>query len=104
MDVEKLKIAIERDNIEWRKHVFQRMLERNIDRAEVKRVIIEGEMIENYEGDKPFPSALFFKYINNRPLHAVAAFDEIENIAYIMTSYQPSLEIFENDYKMRKKK
>jgi Domain of unknown function (DUF4258) len=104
MNIEKLKIAIEGNNIEWRKHVFQRMLERNIDRADVKRVIIEGEIIENYEDDKPFPSALFFKVINNKPLHAVAAFDEKENKAYIITSYEPSLEIFENDYKTRKKK
>lgn len=104
MDIEKLKIAVEENNIEWRKHVFQRMLERNIDRADVKKVVIEGEMIENYEDDKPFPSALFFKFINNRPLHAVAAFDERQNKVYIITSYEPNLEIFENDFKTRKKK
>jgi len=104
MDIEKLKIAVKRDNIEWRKHVFQRMLERDIERRDIKKVILEGEIIENYEGDKPFPSALFFKFINNRPLHTIVAFDEKENKAYIITSYEPNLEIFESDYKTRKKK
>jgi len=104
MDIEKLKFAVKSNNIEWRKHVFQRMLERNIKRIDVKRVIIEGEMIENYEDDKPFPSALFFKFINNRPLHALVAFDEKQNEAYIITAYEPTLEIFESDYKTRKKK
>jgi len=104
MDIDKLKIAVKANNIEWRKHVFQRMLERNIERADVKRVIIDGELIENYEDDKPFPSALFFKIINNRPLHALVAFDEEQNKIYIITSYEPNLEIFESDYKTRKKK
>ena len=104
MDLEKLKTVVKRDEVEWRKHVFQRMLERNIQRADIKKVILEGEVIESYEKDKPFPSALFFKFINNRPLHALVAFDEIQNKAYIITSYEPNLEIFESDYKTRKKK
>jgi hypothetical protein len=65
---------------------------------------MEGDVIENYEDDKPFPSALFFKFITDRPLHALIAFDERQNKAYIITSYEPSLEIFENDYKTRKRK
>jgi hypothetical protein len=32
------------------------------------------------------------------------AFDEKENKGYIITSYEPNLEIFESDYKTRKKK
>ncbi len=83
---------------------LQRMLERNIEREDIKRVIMEGEIIEYYEDDKPFPSALFFKIINNRPLHTLSAFDEEQNKVYIITSYEPNLEIFESDYKTRKKK
>ena len=40
MDIKKLRIAVKKENIEWRKHVFQRMLERYIDRADVKTVIM----------------------------------------------------------------
>ena len=104
MNMEKLRTAIEKNNIEWRKHVLQRMLERNIDRTDVKNVVMKGEMIENYEDDKPFPSALFFNFINNRPLHTIVSFDERQNKAYIITAYEPNLEMFENDYKTRKKR
>ena len=104
MNIEKLRIAITEKNIEWRKHVFQRMLERNITREDVKEVIIKGELIEEYESDKPFPSALFFKVVNKRPTHAVIAFDEKQNKAHVITTYEPTLAIFESDYKTRKKK
>ncbi len=71
MDIEKLRIAVKKENIEWRKHIFQRMLERNIDRADLKTVIMEGEMIENYVDDKSFPSALFFKVVIAAPTNDV---------------------------------
>ena len=104
MNIEKLKTAIKNNKIEWRKHVFQRMLERDIKREDIKKVILEGEIIENYENDEPYPSALFFKIINARPLHTVTAFDEEQNKAYIITTYEPNMEIFESDYRTRKKK
>jgi len=104
MNVEKLKKAINEENIEWRKHVFQRMLERNITRENVKEVVTKGELIEDYKSDKPFPSALFFKVVNNRPIHVVIAFDEKQNKSHIITTYEPTLDIFESDYKTRKKK
>ena len=104
MNIEKIKTAISEKSIEWRKHVFQRMLERNITRENVKEVIIKGEMIENYESDKPFPSALFFKMENNRPIHVVIAFDEKQNKVHVITAYEPTLDIFESNYKTRKKK
>ena len=104
MNIEKLKIAINAGDIEWRKHAFQRMLERNITRENVKEVVVKGELIEDYEGDKPFPSALFFKVVNNRKIHVVIAFDAKQNKAHVITTYEPTLDIFESDYKTRKKK
>lgn len=79
------------------------MLERDISRNDVKEVLLKGEVINNYPHDKPFPSALLFKKINKRPLHVVAAIDEKNNKVYIITTYEPSLEIFEKDYITRKK-
>lgn len=80
------------------------MLERNITRDIVKEVIVHGELIEDYKNDKPFPSGLFFKFVNNRPIHTVIAYDQVQNIGYIITSYEPTLDIFESDFKTREKK
>jgi hypothetical protein len=94
--------AILMGNIEWRKHSLQRILERAISRADVCEVVTNGEVIEDYPTDKPFPSALFFKSVSRRPLHVVAAFDEKEERVYIITTYEPTLDKFEQDFKTRR--
>ncbi len=79
------------------------MLERDISRSDVKDVLLNGELIKNYPKDKPFPSALFFKLVNSRPLHVVAAIDSNKGKVFIITAYEPSLEIFKKDFKTRRK-
>ena len=104
MNRNRIKQIIKNNSIIWRKHALQRMFERGITRDEIKRVIIEGKIIEEYVDDKPFPSKLFYQKFSNRVLHVVAAFDEETNKLHVITSYEPSLEIFENDFKKRKKR
>jgi len=60
------------------------------------------ECIHVYPEDTPFPSALFFAFVEGKPLHVVAAFDKTEKKVYIITAYEPSLEVFESDFKTRK--
>jgi len=103
MNIELLKKCVSTNSIEWRKHVFERMLERDISRNDVKEVLLYGELINNYPKDKPFPSALFFKLVNSRPLHVVAAVDSNKEKLFIITAYEPSLEIFKKDFKTRRK-
>jgi hypothetical protein len=102
MNIEKLNISISKGNIEWRKHVFERMLERNISRHEIIDVLLHGELIEDYIEDKPFGSALFYKLVQNRPIHVVAALDDKTDRTYIITVYEPTLDVFEKDYRTRK--
>jgi len=35
------------------------MMERGISRKIVKKILLSGEIVENYPDDKPYPSALF---------------------------------------------
>jgi hypothetical protein len=66
-------------------------------------VLLSGERIRDYTEDRPVPSALFLGYIGGKPLHVVAAFDEITKEAFVITAYEPSLDVFESDYRTRKK-
>lgn len=91
-------------NIEWSKHSLRRMLEQGISRAAVKHVICKGELIENDPGDTPFPSGLFFGMWQNQPLHAVVAYDTVNQIAFLITAYRPDKVHFEADFKTRRKK
>lgn len=102
MNIAKLHDAIRLGRIEWRKHALQRLAERGILQRDVLEVLLSGELIEDYANDQPYPSALFLKFIAGEPLHAVAALDEKEPGAYIITAYRPSLDFFEPDYKTRR--
>lgn len=44
----------------FKNHAVLRMLERGITKSEVLHVIDEGEVIEIYSDDKPYPSCLMF--------------------------------------------
>jgi hypothetical protein len=45
----------------------------------------------------------FLSIVNQRPLHVVAAINKENIFAFIITVYEPSLEIFEQDFKTKKK-
>ena len=103
INIDKLKEVLSNKRFEWRKHVLQRLAERDISRESVLKVLYSGELVEDYPDDKPYPSALFWGRIKNRSIHVVAALDEANEWAYIITAYEPSLEIFEADFKTRRK-
>jgi len=41
--------------------------------------------------------------VSGKPFHVVAACDEVNGTAFIITAYEPSLEVFESDYRTKKK-
>ena len=62
---------------------------------------MNGEIIESYPDDYPYPSALILGYdSNSNPLHIVAGIGD-ESLK-IVTTYYPSLDKWESDYKTRK--
>jgi hypothetical protein len=82
---------------------LERMVERGITRAEVQEVLLGGERIEDYPGDRPLPSGLFLSWVRGRPLHVVAAFDMANKTVVIITAYEPTVEYFESDFRTRRK-
>ena len=85
----------------YRVHAIKRMFERDIEELEVEDIVKSGEVIEEYIDDKPYPSYLSLGFINNAPLHVVYAKDYEGNII-IITTYRPTLQKWENDFKTRK--
>ncbi len=98
------KIA-EKDRIAFKKHSAIRMKERRIDADEVKKIMLHGEMIEEYPEDKPFPSCLVFGFTEKqKPVHIVIAIDSDDQIIWVITVYSPSKEEWEDGFKRRKTK
>ena len=67
----------------------------------IKSAIQSGEIIEQYEDDKPFPSCLLSgKTEQNKYIHLVVSVDN--RVLYIITAYYPDENEWEIDLKTRK--
>ena len=101
VQIDELKKYISENAIRWSAHCLERMQERDISRADVKKCVLEGEIIEDYPDDFPHPSCLIFGFtINDKIIHVVAGSDV--KYIYIITAYFPNTIKFEKDLKTRK--
>jgi len=73
----------------FRVHAVRRMFVRSITAAEVRIVIEQGETIERYPGDTPYPSRLLLGYARGRALHVVVADNGGADETIVVTVYQP---------------
>lgn len=87
----------------YRVHAIERMFQRDILETDVEDVIKNGEIIESYLNDKPYPSYLSCKEVDGRMVHVVFAEDEEAN-AIVITVYKPTLKKWQNDFKTRREK
>jgi len=61
-----------------------------ITEEEVFQAVQNGEVIESYENDTPYPSVLILgKTDFGRPIHAVIAYSEEDDLAIVVTVYEP---------------
>jgi hypothetical protein len=101
-DPSKVKQAIHQRRVIWRRHALERMLERGLSRKIVLNVAGSGDVIEDYSADRPIPTVLLFGWDGKRPVHVVLALEPDGQVA-IITVYEPTLEVFESDYRTRRK-
>ncbi len=102
IDINQLRKLNAPEKIAITAHAQQRLEERKISLSDVIKAIAEGEIINQYEDDKPLPSCLILGMaINNRYLHVVVSSDE--EYIYLITAYYPTLDQWEDDYKTRRR-
>ena len=100
-DLAVLRAAASEGRIQWRQHALERLLERGLSRAEIVRAILEGDVIETYLDDRPYPSCLVL-HAAPKPVHVVAAADPQARICHVITAYHPDLDHFESDFRTRR--
>ncbi len=77
------------------------MYERQIVVDNIINGIETGEIIKQYEDDKPYPSCLILGFsVNSKYIHIVVSYDT--DFIYLITSYFPNPDIWENDFRRRK--
>lgn len=83
-------------------HAIERMFEREIAQDEVRRVLREGEVIEHYPEDVPYPSRLVLGWRQAKPLHVVAADDAEFERTFVITVYEPDAGLWDAEFRRRK--
>jgi hypothetical protein len=102
--IDKIKNAIKLDNIIFKKHALVRMLERRIESSDIIHALENCSVVEAYHDDRPYPSYLLLGYSGSRPLHIVLSGDQDMELIFIITIYEPSDDLWEGDYKTRRRK
>ncbi len=92
------------DKVVFSQHAFTRMFERSISPELVTRAVRAGEIIAEYPDDQPFPSALVLYFEHKSALHLVVGKDESDNACYIVTAYWPDPDLWNDDFRTRRKK
>lgn len=101
LDINKIKQLIKDEKIRWTNHIVVRLLQRNITQDDILKALLNGEIIEEYENDYPYPSCLVYGIsLNNKVLHVVCGSNEEE--LWIITAYYPDNIEWEKDLKTRK--
>jgi len=76
-------------------------MQRKISTDDIIRVLTDGEIIEQYPDDYPYPSCLVNgQTLDKQPLHVVCGFGN--NELWIITAYHPDAVEWSPDFKARK--
>ncbi len=101
IDLQAIQSLNRPESIAITEHARIRLTERNITVTDVIKCIASGEIIKQYEDDKPIPSCLILgKPDGEKCIHVVISHDE--EYIYLITAYHPNSEQWEPDYKTRK--
>ena len=95
MNIEDVRMLCEAHSFVITDHCLKRMLERNIDINQIRQVILNGEIIEQYPDDYPYPSCL----ILGNGLHAVVGIGS--DMLWFITAYRPNPDEWDSTLKTR---
>ena len=88
-----IQVCFQENRLLYTQHARHEMVTEEfgqITEEEVFQAVQNGEVIESYEYDTPYPSVLIFgETVFGRPIHAVIAYSEEDNLAIVVTVYEP---------------
>ncbi len=83
-------------------HAIQQMFFRRISKEDVKTAINYGEVIEEKPDDTTFLSYLILDFVNNKPIHVVFSYDQINDTGYVVTAYIPDPQLWTDNFRKRR--
>ncbi|MBI5215412.1 MAG: DUF4258 domain-containing protein [Ignavibacteriae bacterium] len=102
MNISDIIDSIHNNKVRVSDHADEESIEDNLSLNEILFSVINGEIIEDYPNDKPFPSCLILGYNKiKEPIHSVWAYNEINKWSVLITVYRPD-EFLCIDYRFRR--
>jgi len=89
-------------HLTFRIHALRQMFQRRITDSDIRELIGFGTIIEEYPDDLPYPSFLVSGTVNNRPLHVVMAYNNVDREAIVITAYEPDPDSWSDHVTRRK--
>jgi hypothetical protein len=83
-------------------YVLKRMIERGITIADVRSVLENGELIEEYKADSP-PRYLMLGWSGKRPIHVVGEDDPVTGETIVVTAYEPDVKRWKAGFRERRR-
>lgn len=104
MDIRNIIRAIDAKRHVVTDHADERSQDRQLETEDVFHSVRNGEIIENYPEDEPYPSCLIYgEDSTGEPIHSVWAYDEQRERAILITVYRPNPAIWIHGRERRKR-
>ena len=104
MKIDDITNAIQNSRVRITDHADEEAFNDSLTYEEIYSSVIQGEIIEDYPNDKPYPSSLVLgENFVGEPIHSVWAYNPGNLWAVLITVYRPDPERW-IDWKVRVKK
>ena len=88
--------------LRYTEHALNRMDQWAVEARTLPVLIAQGETIEEYPHDRPYPSRLVLGWENTGPVHVVLADIPDSDEAIVITVYRPEPERWDNGFRTRR--
>ena len=102
MTIEDIVQLCNNRSVRWTNHILERIFRRGICMDDVLSALNNGEIIEQYPTDYPFPSCLVLGHTQaGKALHIVCGSNGAE--LWLVTAYFPKADEWTEDFRQRRK-
>lgn len=104
MNIENIINSIRNSRVRITDHADEKAVDDNLTNEEIYSSVVQGEVIEDYPNDKPYPSCLVLgRNVSGEPIHSVWAYNPENLWSVLVTVYRPDPRRW-IDWKIRVKK
>ena len=102
MNIEDIADAIRHSRVHITDHAYDEAEKDQLSYYDIFVSVFQGEVIEDYPDDKPYPSCLIYGTTSSQePIHSVWAYSREARLAVLITVYRPDANLW-TDWRTRR--